>query len=72
MYHQKTSDLYFAALRPINRLNYWKWRTWNLRPNGLSRLHLHLGCGAKRLPGFVSIDGRPRSYLLVRGMSEVN
>jgi len=57
MYHQKTRDFYFAALRPINRLNYWKWRAQNVRRNGAPQIHLHLGCGTKRLPGFVNIDG---------------
>ena len=70
MYHQKTRDLYFAALRPLNKLNYWKLRAQNLRRNGSSNLHLHLGCGTKLLPGFVNIDGnlfrKPDAWLDLR------
>ncbi len=57
MFHQRTRDLYFAALRPLNRLNHWRWRMQTKRTNGAREIHLHLGCGRKYLPGFVNIDG---------------
>jgi predicted SAM-dependent methyltransferase len=57
MHHQRTKDLYFAALRPLIKLNYWRWRMQGQRPNGSGELHLHLACGTKYLPGFVNIDG---------------
>lgn len=57
MYHQQTKDLYFAALRPLNKLNYWRWKLHWKQANGISPIHLHLGCGPKRLPGFINIDG---------------
>ncbi len=57
MRHQRTRDLYFTALRPLNKLNCWKWKLQGPRKNGGRELHLHLGCGTKFLPGFVNIDG---------------
>ncbi len=56
MLHQRTRDLYFAALLPFNKFNYWRWRWLGRRANG-SDLHLHLGCGPKYLSGFVNVDG---------------
>jgi len=57
MFHQRTRDLYFASLRPLNKLNYWRWRVKRLGRNGAGGIHLHLGCGTKYLPGFVNIEG---------------
>ncbi len=57
MLHQRTRDLYFTALRPLNKLIYWRWRLQGAKKNGSAELHLHLGCGLKFLPGFVNIDG---------------
>lgn len=56
MLHQRTRDLYFAALMPVNKFNYWRWRWFGRRANGAG-LHLHLGCGPKYLPGFINVDG---------------
>src|SRR5271170_602375 len=56
MLHQRTRDLYFTALMPVNKINYWRWRCFGYRANG-SGLHLHLGCGPKYLPGFLNVDG---------------
>lgn len=49
--------MYFAALRPLNRLNYWRWKMQAREKNGAGEIHLHLGCGRKYLPGFINIDG---------------
>ena len=57
MLHQRTRDVYFTALRRINKLNYWHWRIRGLRANGSGAVHLHLGCGPKYLSGFVNVDG---------------
>jgi predicted SAM-dependent methyltransferase len=57
MRHQRTRDVYFTALRHVNKLNYWRWKLRGPRVNGAGALHLHLGCGPKYLPGFVNIDG---------------
>jgi predicted SAM-dependent methyltransferase len=57
MLHQRTRDVYFTALRRINKLNYWHWKIRGLRANGSGAVHLHLGCGPKYLPGFVNVDG---------------
>jgi predicted SAM-dependent methyltransferase len=57
MLHQRTRDLYFAGLRPFNKLNYWRWKAQALGRNGAAGTHLHLGCGTKYLLGFVNIDG---------------
>lgn len=56
MRHQRTRDLYFAALRPVNKLNYWRWRFQLALADGVAP-DVHLGCGPKYLPGFVNIDG---------------
>ena len=56
MLHQRTRDLYFAVLLPVNKFNYWRWKWFGHPANG-SGLHLHLGCGPKYLPGFVNVDG---------------
>ncbi len=56
MLHQRTRDLYFAVLLPVNKLNYWRWKWFGHPANG-SGLHLHLGCGPKYLPGFINVDG---------------
>lgn len=45
------------ALRPLNKLNYWKWTLWTRFKNGSKDIHLHLGCGTKQLAGFINIDG---------------
>ncbi len=57
MFHQRIRDLYFAALRPANKVNYWRWRLQGWPKDGMAEIHLHLGCGTKYLPGFVNIDG---------------
>ena len=57
MFHQRTRDMYFTTLRPVNRINYWRWRAQNGRKNGTGEIRLHLGCGMKYLSGFVNIDG---------------
>ncbi len=57
MLHQRTRDVYFTALRRINKLNYWHWKIRGLRANGSGAMHLHLGCGPKYLSGFVNVDG---------------
>jgi predicted SAM-dependent methyltransferase len=57
MYRQRTRDLYFATMQPLNKLNYWRWRLRSTPANGTSEVHLHLGCGPKYLPGFINIDG---------------
>lgn len=56
MLHQRTLDLCFAALLPVNKINDWRWRLFPPRANG-SGIHLHLGCGPKYLPGGVNVDG---------------
>ncbi len=56
MVRQTTRDLYYMALRPLLWLNHWRWRLQGLSRNG-KEIHLHLGCGAKYLEGFVNIDG---------------
>jgi predicted SAM-dependent methyltransferase len=57
MLHQRTRDVYFTALRNLNKLNYWHWKIRGLRANGSGAPHLHLGCGPKYLSGFVNVDG---------------
>jgi predicted SAM-dependent methyltransferase len=57
MLHQRTRDVYFTALRSVNKLNYWHWKIRGQRANGSGAVHLHLGCGPKYLSGFVNIDG---------------
>lgn len=57
MFHQRTRDLYFATLRPANKLNYWRWMLQGWHQNGTAETHLHLGCELKYLPGFVNIEG---------------
>src|ERR1700691_3578900 len=57
MLHQRTRDVYFTALRRVNKLNYWHWKIRGLRANGSGALHLHLGCGPKYIAGFVNVDG---------------
>jgi predicted SAM-dependent methyltransferase len=57
MPHQRTRDVYFTALRSLNKLNYWHWKIRGLRANGSGAVHLHLGCGPKYLSGFVNVDG---------------
>jgi len=57
LFHQRTRDLYFAALRPANKLNYWRWMLQGWHKNGIAETHLHLGCGLKYLPGFVNLEG---------------
>ena len=57
MFHQGTRDLYFAALLPLNKLNYWRWIVQRKARSATSEIHLHLGCGPKYLRGFVNVDG---------------
>jgi predicted SAM-dependent methyltransferase len=57
MLHQRTRDVYFTALRGVNKLNYWHWKIRGLHANGSGAPHLHLGCGPKYLSGFVNVDG---------------
>ena len=47
MFHQRTRDLYFAALPPLNKLNDWRWRARRAVRNGSVDIHLHLGCGVR-------------------------
>jgi hypothetical protein len=58
--HQRYKDLHFLLIAKATWPNYW---TRSLRyrlgsPNG-QRLHLHLGCGTKYLPGFANVDANP-------------
>jgi len=55
-YSQQTKDFYFFALRPLNKLNYWRWRVLG-KTIAAGDLHLHLGCSRKYIAGFVNIDG---------------
>lgn len=57
MFHQRTRDLYYTAILPLNKLNYWRWKIWYRARSANQDLHLHLGCGCKYLPGFVNVDG---------------
>ncbi|MGB6198493.1 MAG: methyltransferase domain-containing protein [Candidatus Acidiferrales bacterium] len=57
MLHQRTRDVYFTALRGVNKLNYWHWKLRAPRATTSLATHLHLGCGPKYLPGFINVDG---------------
>lgn len=58
MIHQRVKDLCFAAVRPIAKLNHWRYRVRPPRRKDLGYT-LHIGCGGKYLPGFVNIDANP-------------
>jgi len=57
--HQRYKDIVFWAIAKATVPNYFLRRYWlNAHPvQGAN--HLHLGCGAKYLPGFLNIDGNP-------------
>jgi prepilin-type processing-associated H-X9-DG protein len=60
MLHQRYKDICFVAAAKAALPNYWirRWRHAVASGNGRA-LHLHLGCGAKYLPGFVNVDANP-------------
>jgi len=60
MLHQRYEDICFMAVGKAALPNYWIHKCrYALAPGNGRALHLHLGCGAKYLPGFVNVDANP-------------
>src|SRR5215831_13732911 len=64
MLHQRYKDLCFAAIAKATVPNYWiRKSVYAIRNKVGNTQHLHLGCGTKYLPGFISIDANPLQKL---------
>lgn len=54
---QRTKDLYFSLVRPVAKVNAWRWRLKALEME--EPIWLNLGSGARPHPGFINIEGGP-------------
>jgi len=57
--HQRYKDFAFWAISKATVPNYFVRRGLGAIRAARGPQHLHLGCGAKYLPGFVNVDGNP-------------